>query len=74
MARLVRDGIVSEAGRTPDEVDAAVERLGGPYSNNRRTRPMVTITLSPEALARLDRLAERRGMTRSAMVEYLVRE
>ena len=35
---------------------------------------MVTITLSPEALARLDRLAERRGMTRSAMVEYLVRK
>ena len=74
MARLARDGIVSEAGRTPDEVDAAVERLGGPYSNNRRTRPMFTMTLSPEALARLDRLAERRGMTRSALVEYLVRE
>jgi hypothetical protein len=41
--------------------------------NAKRTRPMVTLTLSPEALARLDALAGKRGMTRSGMVEHLVR-
>ena len=34
---------------------------------------MVTITLSPEALARLDVIAAERGQTRSAAVEALVR-
>jgi predicted transcriptional regulator len=34
---------------------------------------MVTITLSPEALARLDTIASERGQTRSAAVETLVR-
>ena len=38
-----------------------------------RSRPMVTITLSPEALARLDVIAAERGQTRSATVEALVR-
>jgi predicted transcriptional regulator len=34
---------------------------------------MVTITMSPEALARLDVIAAERGQTRSAAVEALVR-
>ena len=41
--------------------------------NGKRSRPMVTITLSPEALARLDTIASERGQTRSAAVETLVR-
>ena len=42
-------------------------------TNDRRSRPMVTITLSPEALARLDAIAEERGQSRSGAVEQLVR-
>jgi hypothetical protein len=34
---------------------------------------MVTLTLSPEALARLDEIAAERGQTRSGAVEQLVR-
>jgi predicted transcriptional regulator len=34
---------------------------------------MVTLTLSPEALARLDAIASQRGQTRSGAVEQLVR-
>lgn len=34
---------------------------------------MVTITLSPEALARLDAIASERGQSRSGAVEALVR-
>jgi metal-responsive CopG/Arc/MetJ family transcriptional regulator len=41
--------------------------------NGRRTRPMVTITLSVEALARLDTLREQRGQTRSGAIEQLIR-
>ena len=77
MARLTRHGIVSEAGRTPAEVDAVEERLsrsGTPTTPNaKRTRPMVTLTLSPEALARLDLLRSERGQTRSGAVEALIR-
>jgi hypothetical protein len=73
MARLARLGIVAEAGRTPAEVDSAITRLGGAYGNDRRTRPMVTLTLSPEALTRLDAIAAERGQTRSGAVEQLVR-
>ena len=49
-------------------------RSGTPTTPNaRRTRPMVTLTLSPEALARLDAIAAERGQTRSGAVEQLVR-
>ena len=41
--------------------------------NGKRTRPMVTLTLSHEALGRLDALATERGQTRSGAVEQLVR-
>jgi predicted transcriptional regulator len=34
---------------------------------------MVTLTLSPEALARLDAIAEERGQSRSGAVEQLIR-
>ena len=50
------------------------KRSGTPtLTNEKRTRPMVTITLSPEALARLDAIASERGQTRSGAVEALVR-
>jgi hypothetical protein len=38
-----------------------------------RGRPLVTLSLSTEALARLDALAAERGQTRSGAVEQLVR-
>jgi len=53
---------------------SAADRSGTPtLTNDRRKRPMVTLTLSPEALARLDALAEARGQSRSGAVEQLVR-
>ena len=56
------------------EGDALVSRSGKPtLTNDKRSRPMVTITLSPEALARLDAIAEERGQSRSGAVEQLVR-
>jgi Ribbon-helix-helix protein, copG family len=52
----------------------AASRSGTPTTPNaKRTRPMVTLTLSPEALARLDAIAGERGQTRSGAVEQLVR-
>ena len=49
-------------------------RSGTPTTlNARRTRPMVTITLSPDAIARLDEIAAARGQTRSGAVEQLIR-
>jgi len=38
-----------------------------------RTRPAKLLTLSPEAWARLDLIAARSGLSRSATVEQLVR-
>ena len=46
---------------------------GETVRNAARKRPMVTLTLSPEALARLDAIARERGQTRSGAVEQLVR-
>jgi len=40
----------------------------------KRNRPLVHISLSPEAIARLDEMASRCGETRSGMVERIVRE
>jgi predicted transcriptional regulator len=49
-------------------------RSGTPTTPNaKRTRPMVTLTLSPEALARLEAIAEARGTTKSGAVEQLIR-
>lgn len=49
-------------------------RSGTPTTPNaKRTRPMVTLTLSSEALARLDAIALERGQSRSGAVEALVR-
>jgi predicted transcriptional regulator len=41
--------------------------------NEKRARPMVTITLSPEAIAKLDQIARERKLTRSGAVEAWVR-
>lgn len=41
-------------------------------TNDRRKRPMVTITLSPEARARLEELVDRDGESRSAIVDALI--
>jgi hypothetical protein len=52
----------------------ARSRSGTPTTpNGKRMRPMVTLTLSREALARLDAIATERGQTRSGAVEQLVR-
>jgi Ribbon-helix-helix protein, copG family len=52
-----------------------VSRSGTPTTPNAgRRRPMVTITLSPEALARLDALAAKRGQTRSGAIEAMIRQ
>ncbi len=40
----------------------------------KRKRPVVQLTLSPEARKRLDKMAASCGETRSGMVERLVRE
>jgi predicted transcriptional regulator len=47
--------------------------MSGTQKNAARKRPMVTVTLSPEAVERLDEIARRSGSTRSATVEALVR-
>ncbi len=39
-----------------------------------RKRPLVHLSLSPDAIARLDEMATRCGETRSGMVERLVRD
>ena len=39
-----------------------------------RKRPLVHLSLSPDAIARLDEIATRHGESRSGMVERLVRE
>lgn len=39
-----------------------------------RKRPLVHLSLSPEAIARLDEMATRCGETRSGMVERLIRD
>lgn len=50
-----------------------MNRSGTPTTtNDARKRPMVTITLSPEALERLDELAEAAEQGRSGMVEELI--
>lgn len=53
--------------------DTAFDSRRPDYSNATRSRKMVTITLSPEALTRLDAIAEERGQSRSGAVEQLVR-
>jgi len=40
----------------------------------RRKRPLVHLSLSPDAIARLAEIATRRGESRSGVVERLVRE
>jgi hypothetical protein len=41
---------------------------------NPRHRPMVTVTLSPEAIEMLEKLAAANGTSKSALVEALVRQ
>jgi hypothetical protein len=58
----------------PPGIPTPIRRSGTPTTPNaKRTRPMVTLTLSHEALARLDAIASERGQTRSGAVEQLVR-
>lgn len=49
------------------------ETVSGTQKNAARKRPMVTLTLSKDAVVRLDQIARRSGSTRSATVEALVR-
>jgi hypothetical protein len=39
-----------------------------------RDRPAIAVTLTPEAIGALDELAAQRGVTRSTMVELMVRD
>lgn len=49
-------------------------RSGTPTTPNAdRKRKMVTLTLAPETIAKLDVLARKRGQTRSGAVEEMVR-
>lgn len=78
MARLTRAGFVAEANRTPEQVDAIVQSRSGTPTTPRaaraaRGRPLVTLSLSTEALARLEAIAGERGQTRSGAVEQLIR-
>jgi metal-responsive CopG/Arc/MetJ family transcriptional regulator len=54
------------AGRSGTATTGRTVRAG-------RGRPVVNISLSAEALARLDAIAAERGQTRSGAVEQLVR-
>ena len=48
-------------------------RSGTPTTPNaKRRRPMVVLTLSPEAIAKLDQIAAKRGQSRSGAVEAMV--
>lgn len=50
------------------------KRSGTPTTTNaNRKRPMVHLTLSPEAVARLEEIAKARGTTKSGAVEQLIR-
>jgi hypothetical protein len=50
-----------------------VSRSGTPTTPNAaRKRPMKMITLSPEALGKLDRLAKESGESQSGVVERLI--
>lgn len=49
-------------------------RSGTPTTPNaRRTRPMITITLSPEAIERLDAIRSALGQTRSGAIDQMIR-
>jgi hypothetical protein len=50
-----------------------MSRSGSTTPNAKRSRPMVTITLSPDALACLDTIRAARGQTRSGAIEQLIR-
>jgi hypothetical protein len=41
---------------------------------SRRDRPLTGFTLSPECIAAIEELSLGRGMTKSALIEFLVRE
>ena len=49
-------------------------RDGVPAKEVGRERPMVTITLTPEGIEMVDELAQRRGLSRSATIDQLIRE
>jgi hypothetical protein len=48
-------------------------RSGTPTTlNTARKRPMVTLSLSPEAISKLETLAKKRGTSKSGLVERLI--
>lgn len=48
-------------------------RSGPNIRDSERNRPPVRLTLSPDAIARLDAIAAERGTTRSGAIEQLIR-
>jgi hypothetical protein len=49
-------------------------QMAGTQKNSERKKPMITLTLTPEAIDRLEQIAERWGTTRSGAVERMIRE
>jgi hypothetical protein len=50
------------------------KKVGVPAKEKGRLRPIVTITMTPEGIEMADELAMRRGLTRSSLLDQLVRE
>ncbi len=51
-----------------------MSRSGTPTTpNSQRKRPLVHLSLSPDAIERLDAIARARGQSRSGAVEQLIR-
>jgi hypothetical protein len=48
--------------------------MGARVTTRKRKRPLVHLSLSPEAIARLAEIATRSGETRSGTVDRLIRE
>jgi predicted transcriptional regulator len=46
--------------------------MAGTQSNEERNRPMIMVTLSPDAVKRVDEIADRTGRSRSATIEALI--
>jgi len=47
---------------------------GEPARLQNRNKPMVNITLTPEAIEAADKLAKMKGLTRSTVIEELIRD
>jgi hypothetical protein len=62
---------------TAEDLGCTYGVMGQPYKVKRhagtRSRPMISLTLAPEEVAILDRVAAKRGMSKSTLVGQLLR-